>query len=237
MIRTIVWFIYFGISSFFTLPSLIKAKKYEKDNNITERDIVVDRTAKKWAKNLVKLTGSKITVIGEENITKSGPVLFVSNHQGNFDIPILLGYINKPKAFIAKIEMLKMPIIRTWMVLMQCVFMDRGNPRKSIQGIKEGINILKAGYSIVVFPEGTRSKDGSLGEFKAGSLRLATKSGVPIVPITIKGTNKIMEKGSLIIKPSEVEIVISPAINPEDILDKDTNELTELVKDVINKKL
>ena len=237
MIRTVVWFIYFAISSVFTLPSLIKVKKYEKENRLVERDELVDITAKKWARSLVKLTGSEIKVIGEDNIPKEGPVLFVGNHQGNFDIPILLGYIEKPKAFIAKIELLKLPVISTWMKLMKCVFMDRKDVRQSVRAINEGVEVLKDGYSLVIFPEGTRSKDGSLGEFKAGSLKLATKSGVPVIPVTIKGTNKIMEKNSLIIKPSKVEIIISPAIIIDSNWEKNNKGLAEEVRSVISNNL
>ena len=237
MIRTIVWFIYFVISLVLSIPYLIKAKKYDKENVIDKRDEITYKMVRKWARSLVNLSGSSIKVIGEENIPLSESVLFVSNHQGNFDIPLLLGFIDKPKGFIAKIETSKLPIIKDWMELMKCIFMDRKDIRQSVKAINQGVKHLKEGYSLVIFPEGTRSKDGSLGEFKSGSFRLATKSGVPIVPITIKGSNNIMKKGSFIIRPAIIEIIISTPIMADNMETKDTTEVSELVRDIIEKKL
>lgn len=236
-IRTIIWFIYFSISLFLSIPLLVIATVYDRQNKIIRRDAFVDKWVSIWAKSLVKLTGSKIKVLGEENIPKNESVLFVCNHQGNFDIPILLGYIEKPKGFIAKLETSKLPIIKTWMKLMKCIFMDRKDIRQSVNAIKKGTKYLTKGYSLVIFPEGTRSKDGSLGEFKPGSLKLSTKSGVPIIPITIKGSNKIMSKKSLIIKPAYVEIIISPAIKMDNIPVRDTKGLTEKVRNIIANNL
>src|SRR5699024_1808110 len=99
-----------------------------------------------------------------------------------------MGYLGVPHGFIAKVELTKFPIVSQWMKEMKCIFMDRSDRRQSLQSIKEGINILKNGHSMVIFPEGTRSKSDAMGEFKAGSMTLATKSGVPIVPITISGS-------------------------------------------------
>ncbi len=232
MLRTVVWFIYFWVYLLCTIPALIRLKILDNDD-INKRDKIVFNVVTKWAKRLVKLSGSSVEVIGEENIPKDCSVLFVSNHQSNFDIPLMLGFINKPKAFIAKKELKRMPIINIWMKYLQCIFIDRGNIREALKSIKEGVKKLKSGYSIVVFPEGTRSKDGTLGEFKPGSLRLGIKSGSPVVPITIKGSKDIMIKGSMIIKPADVKIIISQPIYTNDMSSKDSKELTERVKEVI----
>lgn len=201
MIRTIIWFVYFWLYLIFVLPTLINVKKLDRQNKIKERDDLVFKTVQSWARSLVRLSGAKIKVIGEENIPKNQAVVFVSNHQGNFDIPILLGFLNKPKAFIAKKEILKIPMISTWMKYMNCIFMDRSDIRQSLKAINQGVEYIKDGYSMVIFPEGTRSVDGQLGDFKPGSLKLASKSGALIIPITVKGSNQIMSKNSLIIKP------------------------------------
>ena len=123
-----------------------------------------------------------------------------------------------------------------WMKSMNCVFMDRDNPRESIRAIKDGTELLKEGYSLVLFPEGTRSKDGNLGEFKAGGLRLATKSKVDILPITINGTKDIMNKDSLIIRPAKVKVIVSPLIKVDEY-DGDTKELTEVIHNIISQNL
>ncbi|AFS79651.1 1-acyl-sn-glycerol-3-phosphate acyltransferase PlsC [Gottschalkia acidurici 9a] len=237
MIRTIIWFIYFWVSLILLTPSLLKVKSLEESGKIEDKDKLVYKKVRNWAISLIKLSGCEVKVIGEENIPKEGNVLFVSNHQGNFDIPILLGYIEKSKGFVAKKELEKLPMVNKWMKAINCVFMDRTNPRESIKAIKDGIEILKRGYSLVIFPEGTRSKDGSLGEFKPGGLKLATKSEVPIVPVTIKGSNKIMEKGSLIIKPAKVEVIISPVVQVDNQSKNDTKELTETVRNIISENI
>lgn len=237
MLRTIRWFIYFWYSLIALIPDMKKAKRLDEQGDIAKKDELVYENASNWAKTLVELTDTKVTVIGEDNIPKDEAVLFVSNHQGNFDIPILLGFINKPKAFVAKEELRKMPLLRTWMEYMNCIFLNRANNRESVKAIKEGINHLKQGYSMVIFPEGTRSTDGKLGEFKPGALKLATKSKVSIVPVTINGSKDIMKKGSFIIRPADVEIIISKPVEIAEGMDKDTKSLTENIKNIIKQNL
>lgn len=237
MFRTVIWIIYFIFRILIITPKLLKVKSLDRQNRIKERDELVYKVALSWGKGLMELSGSKITVIGEENIPKDKAVLFVSNHQSNLDIPILLGFINRPKAFIAKVELGKFPVFSTWMEYMNCVFIDRNNVRQSLRAIKDGIKLLKEGYSFVIFPEGTRSKDGTLGEFKPGSLKLATKSGAPIVPVTIKGANKIMPSGKLVIRPADVEVIISEPIFMDEDIAKDSNALTQKVWNTIDENL
>jgi 1-acyl-sn-glycerol-3-phosphate acyltransferase len=197
-----------------------------------ELDQIIDQTAKKWARSLVKLAGVSVVTTGEEKIP-SGAVLFVSNHQGNFDIPLLLGYIDKPKAFIAKVELLKFPMIRNWMMHMKCVFMDRSDIRQSLKVINQATEYLKEGYSMAIFPEGTRSKGKAMGEFKPGSMKLAFKAGIPIVPITIRGSYKIMEQNGFMIKPTHVEIAIHDPVLTTGLTKEQAAEIPDRVRDTI----
>ncbi len=233
MFRTIVWFVYFWIYLIKILPEYFKVNNLLKKGKIKERDMLVASVASKWARDLLKLAGARVKVTGAGNVPADRAVLFVSNHQGNFDIPILLGCIDKPKAFIAKIEILKLPLIRTWMKQMNCVFMDRQDMRQSLKVMNEATEYLKQGYSMVIFPEGTRSKGEAMGEFKAGSLRLAIKAGVPIVPVTIKGSYKLMEENGFAIKPAEVEVVISEPIETKGLTKEQANGLNEEVYSII----
>lgn len=237
MMRTLIWFIYFGVSLLETLPDLARAKKFDREGKTLERDQLSNKRAKLWARRLVKLTGSRITVTGEENLPLNGAILFVSNHQSNFDIPLLLGFVSPDKGFIAKIEMLNMKIVRTWMRYIQCVFMDRDDIRQAVKAINEGIQVLKNGYNLVLFPEGTRSKTGELTEFKPGGFKLATKSGAAIVPVVIHGSMHMMKKGSIFIQPADVEIEILPPIHVEPGDSKDTIGLSERVKKAIEEAL
>jgi 1-acyl-sn-glycerol-3-phosphate acyltransferase len=237
MFRTIIWFIYFWIHLIAIQPSLVKVNRLAKQGKTIEHDLLTDQTAKKWARSLVKLAGVSVVTTGEENIPYEGSVLFVSNHQGNFDIPILLGYIKKPKAFIAKIELLKLPLLRTWMIHLKCVFMDRSDIRQSLKVINQAAEHLKEGYSMVIFPEGTRSKNETLSEFKPGSLKLALKAGVPIVPVAIQGSYKIMEQNGFIIKPAHVKITIFDPIPTAGLTKEQATELPERVRKIIEQGL
>ena len=237
MLRTIVWFSYFWLYLIKIMPKYFKANQFLKDGKIKERDILVNSVASKWAKDLLKVAGASVKVTGAENVPLDRTVLFVSNHQGSFDIPIMLGCIDKPKAFIAKVELLKMPIISTWMKQLNCVFLDRNDPRQSLRTMNEATEYLKKGYSMVIFPEGTRSKGRTMGEFKAGSLRIGMKAGVPIIPVTIKGSFKLMEQNGSIIKPAEVEVIISEPIETSELTKEQSSGLHEKVRSIIEANL
>ena len=231
--RTIAFYFYFFGYLLYSIPYLRKARKYNNDHEtVEEQDVKKNIFPKRWAKTLVKISGTEVIVKGEENIP-AGSVLLVANHEGNFDIPVLLGHIKKPFGFISKIEVKKIPVVWKWMDVMNCVFMDRKDRRQSIKAIREGIAIMKAGHSIVVFPEGTRSLGGPVGEFKAGSLRLATDAKSPIIPIAIHGTSTVMEKNKGWIKPGKVIISVMPAITHEQYEQMDSKELTQFVQNII----
>lgn len=233
MFRTVYWFAYFWFRVLMTVPALFSAISLQKQGNSRGASSVANGQAVSWSRALLSASGSTVQVEGMENIPNDTAVLFVSNHQGNFDIPILLGFIDKPKGFIAKMELEKLPVISIWMNYMKCVFMDRDDVRQSLRAINKGAEYLKEGYSLVVFPEGTRSKGPVPGEFKAGSFKLAVKAGVPIVPVTINGSYKIMEQQGIWIRPAVVEVKIAPPIYAEDYRGKDIKEVAAEVSDVI----
>lgn len=237
MIKSIFWYVNFVITLIFKTPYMYKAKKILKNGSRKEFDEYVSSIVSKWAYSRVKASGAKITVHGENLIPSDRNVLFVSNHQSDFDIGIFLGFIDKPKGFVAKVEMEKLPLISTWMKFINCVFMDRNDLKQSLQTIIEGIKILKEGYSLVVFPEGTRSKSNKIGEFKPGSFKLATKSKVPIVPVTINGSYKIMEGNNYKICPEKVDVYIHQPIYLDSLTKDEINNLPIKVKSIIQEKL
>lgn len=165
MFRTIIWFVAFGIYLFISLLSELRYWYLGKMGRTEKQTEVLHKTTTKWAKNMVRFTGSTVDVKGLENIPDRH-VLFVSNHQSNFDIPLLMGYVPKFKGFVAKIELEKVPVISWWMKKMNCLFLDRNDMRQSLKVIIQGIGLLKAGNTMVVFPEGTRSKGNKMGDFK-----------------------------------------------------------------------
>lgn len=231
MIRTAIWFVYFWIALLGYTPALIKARK------MTNPSEIADAYARRWSRTLLKMAGARVEIIGEDNIPKDTAVVFVANHQSNFDIPLMISSVPGTKGFIAKKEILKMPLVRDWMQLMQCVFIDRSNIRQQVKAISEGVQTLKNGQSIVVFPEGTRSVDGNLNEFKPGSLKLATKSGSPIVPVAIINSRGLMPKGRMIITPASVKVVILNPIEITPEMNKETSALAEQIKSIIESEI
>jgi 1-acyl-sn-glycerol-3-phosphate acyltransferase len=216
MIRTMIWFFYFGLSLLLTLPALVVVGRYQRAGDEQEVKLRAFRKARSWSRQLIWIAGGKIDVIGRENIPENEAYLIVSNHQSNFDIPILLGYFEHPVAFIAKVETEKIPILRNWMRYLRCIFMDRKDFRQSVKAINSGAKNLEKGYNYVIFPEGTRSSDGVLGEFKQGSVKMAMKAKVKILPITIDGSINMMRKGEKIIRPGNVRMVIHPPISSDE---------------------
>ncbi|MGL5677551.1 MAG: lysophospholipid acyltransferase family protein [Cellulosilyticaceae bacterium] len=180
---------------------------------------------------MIKAAGTTIEIKGKENLPKEGPVVYMATHKGLYDSPIMAHLLDDPIIFIGKEETKKMPIISRWFDAMGCIYLARDDMKKSLQAILEGIKELKEGQSIVIFPEGTRSKGEEMAEFKAGSFKLATKANVPIVPIAIQNTHKILEeKGS--IQKTTVYINIGEMI---DVAALSAEEKKELPKTVENK--
>lgn len=239
MIRSIYWYIVFFVKLILSIPSLIKANSLEKKGLIKEKDEVVNKATKKWANALLKVAKVKVNVHGLENLPLDRNVLFIGNHQGNFDIPVYITQLPTLQGFVSKIEVEKIPGVSTWMKHMYCIFMDRSSLRKSSEAIIHGIKVLKNGHSLVIFPEGTRSKGPTMGDFKAGSFKLATKSKKPIVPITINGSYKIMEANSKkwMIKPSTVDLYIHPVIETANLSKEELDELPNKVLNIIKSKL
>ncbi|OIJ21315.1 1-acyl-sn-glycerol-3-phosphate acyltransferase [Anaerobacillus alkalidiazotrophicus] len=237
MFRTIIWFIYFWYYLIITYPSLLKVKKLQKAGQTEQMNELVFKISSNWAKKLVRLSGSTIRVNGKGNLPEKNSFVIVSNHQGNFDIPILLGFLERPLGFISKVEVKKMPIIRDWMFYMNCVFIDRKDRRQGIRAINQGAENIKNGSNIVIFPEGTRSKGIKKNPFKSGSFKLAQKAEASIVPVAINGSFKIMEKNGFIIKPADVTVTILPEIQPKDYMNKDLKEFASEVEQLIFKTL
>ncbi|MBB6455369.1 1-acyl-sn-glycerol-3-phosphate acyltransferase [Salirhabdus euzebyi] len=230
-----VWTIGYSILYLlYSIPTLQKVKKVVSKNELppNELDKVIFALPRRWAQKTIKRSGSTVNVVGNEKFP-DGPVLIVANHQGNFDIMALLGYLEKPFGFIAKIETKKVPFARTWITCMHGIFIDREDRRQSVKAFKDGIETLKSGHSLLIFPEGTRSKGSQTLPFKSGSLRLATKAGVPIVPVAIDGTHKIMEANDGKVKPAKVTVTVCDPIMPEQYEELSLDQLAEYTQSQI----
>ena len=127
------------------------------------------------------------------------------------DITLLLGYSGKKMGFIAKKELRHVPVISRWMKLMQCTFLDRKNPRKSVEAMMQAVQTVKKGYSLVFFPEGQRSKGCPIQQFKPGSFKLAFRAVVSIIPVTIIDSYKLYEEHHKP-SPADVKVVFHPPV-------------------------
>lgn len=237
MFRTIKWYLKFIGSLICNNHYLKKADRLLDSGKHQEYEEFVTKKVSEWAMERMKDSGADVNVYGLENIPKEGSMLFVSNHQSNFDILLLLSYLPVSKGFVAKVELGKFPFVNQWMRRIHCLFMDRNDIKQSAQIIIDGIKQLKNGINMVVFPEGTRSKNGSLGEFKAGSFKLATKSKRPLVPITIDGTRNVMEANNYRIKAETINLYIHKPIDTTLLSKDELAELPEKVKEIIDKDL
>ncbi|PRO65423.1 lysophospholipid acyltransferase family protein [Alkalicoccus urumqiensis] len=226
MIRTIGWFVYFFGYLAAVSPHLRKAKKLEREN-APELEEYMRKISSVWASRLLQKAGAEIHARGAEELPE-GPVLFAANHQGNFDIPLILATSGRKTGFISKKEVRKLPLIGAWMDLLSCVFIDRKDRRQSLQAMKEGAEVLKRGSSLVVFPEGTRSRGGHMGEFKQGSFMLAKH--VPVIPVLIENTYTLMEQNNGKITPGSVSITYGEPIKDHLEQPMKPKQLSELVE-------
>ena len=185
----------------------------------------------KWAKFTLKTIGVDVSVSGAENIPNE-TCLFVANHTSILDVPILMFAINKDIGFISKKEVLNMPFIGYWLKVGKNIALDRSNPRDGIKAINAGVENIKDGYSMVIFPEGTRSKTGEVGEFKKGSLKLATKSKCPIVPIYIEKASRCFEDERKF-KKASVRVIITKPIYTDKLSKEEEFGLSKELREII----
>ena len=177
---------------------------------------------------LLFLAGAKVEVRGQNNIPKDGGVLFVSNHRSYFDILAGYGYTYKPLGFVAKYEMIRIPLLRQWMKILNCLFLNRKDIKQGLKTILLGIEKVKSGISIWICPEGTRNLNDDVTDvkdFKEGSLKIAEKGKVPIIPVAIYGTYEIWEQHLPYMKKNKVIIEYGEPIIIDELSDADKKKL------------
>lgn len=236
MFETTLFFSKLAASLIMVNPVRGKIKKMRENKGDEATDDFIYHFVEEWSQKRLKDTGCNIFVHGLENIPDRN-VLFVSNHQSNLDFLLLLAELKRPVGFIAKIELEKIPLLRDWMRLINCIFIDRDDMRQQVQVILEGIKMLKEGKNLIVFPEGTRSQDGKMMDFKAGSFKLATKSKAPIVPLTINGTNSALEGNNNRLRKCDIHLYVHKPVYMEDLTKEQLASLHEYVREIVAKPL
>jgi len=191
-----------------------------------------------WSCRVFDHFKSDINIINPENLPESGPVVYVSNHQSYGDIPLFFYAVkNHQVSFIAKDALEKAPLFGYWVKTSRGLFLKRGDARASLQTINEGAELLKQGFSLVIFPEGTRSHCSDMADFKAGSLKLATKAKVPVVPVTINGTYRMFEETGEMTKGVHIDFMVHEPINTADLSRTELAELPERVENIVRSGL
>ena len=180
------------------------------------------------------LAGTKVTVRGEENVPKDEAVLYIGNHRSYFDILLTYVRVPRPTGYIAKKEMLKWPLLVNWMRNLHCLFLDRQDVKQGLQVILTAIEKVKSGISICIFPEGTRNKvNHTFMEFHEGSFKIASKTGCPIVPMTIYNSAGIFEDHLPKVKKAHVILEYGKPIYIKDLPKEDQKHIGAYTKEII----
>lgn len=168
-------------------------------------------------KLMLKVAGVRLTVFGEENVPKDQAVLYIGNHRSYFDI--LLTYSRCPglTGYVAKVEMLRYWFLRDWMKALYCLFLDRKDIKAGLKTILQGIEYIKRGISICIFPEGTRNRTDEMLPFKEGSMKIAEKTGCPIIPMAITNSAEIFENHLPFVRPCHVILEYGTPILPGEL--------------------
>ena len=185
----------------------------------------------RWAFRCVTfISGTKITVKGQENIPTDRAVLFIGNHRSIFDIVLVDTLMIRPTGFLAKKEIAKVPLLNVWIAFIHTLFLDRKDVKKGLQTILTAIDNVKKGISCFVFPEGTRNKtEEPLLEFHEGSFKIATKSKCEVVPVTLNGTRGVFEAQMPWIKKRHVIIEFGKPIATADMSKEEQRDLPKQV--------
>lgn len=189
--------------------------------------------AKIWGRAILLVSLVKVHVHGTEHLVRGRSVIFMSNHQSNFDIPVFFCGLPVQFRWLAKAELFKIPIFGRGMRGAGYISIDRSDRRSAMASLARAAETIRDGASVLIFPEGTRTKDGSLRDFKKGGFILAVDAGVPVVPMAVYGTFDIMPRGSLLIRRRSVHIAFGPAIDAAKYNRATKSELMDAVRDAI----
>lgn len=234
MLRTIWWISYLFLYFITRLPYAIKLNRLKKQGRAGEAQAIVDEQVALWAQRLLGHIKIDVTVEGEENLPPAGEVVvYASNHQSYLDIPVLLASICPPPPLLARREIGQVPLLGLWMRQLGCVFVQREDARSGMQALKEAQAVVEGGRSLIVFPEGTRSKSDKLGEFQAGVVRIAAKAKVPVVPIAIDGTFRGLEDGGFELRPAKVRLVVLPKVETAGLTREEQKALPQTLHEMV----
>ncbi len=199
-------------------------------NLLRRSDRAVQPLARGWARLILFTTGVRVCRRGGEALDPSASYIFAANHQSQYDIFVLQGYLGHDFRWLAKKELFRVPVWGPAMRSAGYIPVDRAGGRQAMRSLNEAASRIAGGTSVVIFPEGTRSPDGRLQDFKAGGMQLAIKAGVPVVPVAIAGTHRILPKGRIFASPGRVTVRIGRPVETGSVGARQKQELADRIR-------
>ncbi len=198
---------------------------------------VVHRIGRLWGRSILLVSRVPVSIRGMSHINLKTPYIFMCNHQSNFDIPVLVGHLRTQFRWIAKAELFRIPILGHGMKGAGYIGIDRSDRDSAIESLDRAAGSIRRGASVMIFPEGTRSRDGRLRPFKKGGFILAVDAGVPIVPIVIHGTYDVMPKSGLRVRPCPVRIEVLEPVATDNYTRDNKDELLDRIRGIMQTAL
>jgi 1-acyl-sn-glycerol-3-phosphate acyltransferase len=189
--------------------------------------------AQVWSRILARLAGTEVRVYGLEHIQPGTSYVFLSSHQSYMDIPVMLGYLPAQLRIAAKKELFRIPFLGWHLRRAGHLAIDRSSSAEAIATLQRAANGIRNGICAFIFPEGTRSKDGTLQPFKKGGFKLAIQSKAPIVPITILGSRQVLPRDSIIFRSGPIDMFIDPPIPTKDLKEEELIPLMDKVHTIM----
>jgi 1-acyl-sn-glycerol-3-phosphate acyltransferase len=220
----VIFTVVLGICAFLTFP-------------FDRRGNVIHRYARLWGRLILKANGVRVQVRGLEHVDRRQPAIYMCNHQGTFDIFVLLAHLPIQFRWVAKVGLFRIPVLGWAMSTAGYISLDRSKRKRAYRGMEIAARKIKEQNSVVMFPEGSRSYDGALQPFMNGGFTLAIRAGVPICPITLDGSWALMPRTTLRIKTGTVRIVIGQPIKTAGLTMKDRKRLMREVEEKIRANL
>jgi 1-acyl-sn-glycerol-3-phosphate acyltransferase len=186
-----------------------------------------------WAWLVLRVSGIRVVVRGRDNVETGRRYVILSNHQSHFDIPALVTSLGVPYRWVIKKELRGIPLFGYALAASRNIFIDRSNSESAMRSIQDGVAQLPEGTGVLFFPEGTRSWDDQMLPFKKGGFIAAQDSGLPILPVTVNGSRRLLPKGSAVFRSGTIEVVIHPPISARTVTEESLEELMERTRRVI----
>jgi len=193
--------------------------------------------ARFWGRSGLWFGGARLEIIGSENVPVDQPLIFMPNHQSNFDILALFAAIPTQFRWLAKQELFAIPLFGLTMRRSGYIPVDRSDRKKALKSMRMAADRITDGTSVIVFPEGTRSPDGLLQPFKRGGFHLALQAGVQVVPVAIEGSHKVMAKDELYVHGGHIRVVFFPPMETSDLSIKELPTMMERIRQPIASRI